>query len=172
MLVAGTGTGTALGITERLDGLQRRHPVAGFPLAVVYKFLDDQGSYLAALIAYYAFVSLFALLLLLSTVLGWVLVGHSRGSREGDAFGVEPIPGHWLPIGKPRHLSGGITGVVIGVLGAAYGGLGVVRPAERHEHDLGGVQGPAPRSLQGAGPQLAAAHHCRRCLGRHHGTGT
>ena len=42
-----------MGMTERLDRLQRRHPAAGFPIAVVYKFFDDQGSYLAALITYY-----------------------------------------------------------------------------------------------------------------------
>jgi len=35
---------------ERLDRMQRRHRVLGFPLAVLYKFVDDQGSYLAALI--------------------------------------------------------------------------------------------------------------------------
>ncbi len=36
--------------TERLDRFQRRHPGAGFPLAVLYKYVDDQGGYLAALI--------------------------------------------------------------------------------------------------------------------------
>jgi len=45
--------GEHMGMTERLDRLQRRHPAAGFPIAVVYKFFDDQGSYLAALITYY-----------------------------------------------------------------------------------------------------------------------
>jgi membrane protein len=53
-----------MGMTNRLDELQRRHPVFGFPLAVLYKYIDDQGGYLSALIAYYAFVSLFPLLLL------------------------------------------------------------------------------------------------------------
>jgi membrane protein len=36
-------------ITERLDRFQRTHPWAGFPLAALYKFFDDFGSYLAAL---------------------------------------------------------------------------------------------------------------------------
>ena len=56
-----------------LDGYQRRHRWVGFPLAVIYKFADDQGPYLAALITYYGFLSLFPLLLLLVTVLGFVL---------------------------------------------------------------------------------------------------
>ncbi len=41
----------------------------GFPLAVLSKFVDDQGGYLAALLTYYGFLSLFPLLLLLVTVL-------------------------------------------------------------------------------------------------------
>jgi hypothetical protein len=35
-----------------LDRLQRKSRVAGFLIAVVYKYVDDQGSYLAALITY------------------------------------------------------------------------------------------------------------------------
>ena len=59
-----------------LDRLQRRNRPVGLRVAVVYKYVDDQGGYLAALITYYAFVSLFPALLLLTTVLGVVLVGH------------------------------------------------------------------------------------------------
>jgi membrane protein len=62
-------------VTEHLDRFQRKHPWAGFPLAVAYKYFDDFGVYLAALLTYYGFVSLFPLLLLLSTVLGFVLSG-------------------------------------------------------------------------------------------------
>jgi hypothetical protein len=39
--------------SARLDRLQRRHPSLGFPLAVIYKYVDDSGGHLAALIAYY-----------------------------------------------------------------------------------------------------------------------
>jgi uncharacterized BrkB/YihY/UPF0761 family membrane protein len=64
-------------LTERLDRYQRRHPGAGFPLAVVYKFVDDDGYFHAALLTYYGFLAIFPLLLLSSTVLGLVL----RGTR-------------------------------------------------------------------------------------------
>jgi len=47
----------------RFDAFQKKHPVIGFPLAVFIKFGDDQAGYQAALITYYAFVSLFPLLL-------------------------------------------------------------------------------------------------------------
>ena len=78
--------------SERLDRFQQRHPGAGFPLAVIYKYVDDSGAYLAALIAYYGFVSLFPLLLLLSTVLGFVLPGTGPAAA-GAALGAEPVPG-------------------------------------------------------------------------------
>src|SRR4029077_3205984 len=72
-----------------LDRLQRRSRVAGLPIAVVYKYVYDQASYLAALITYYAFVSLFPALLLLATVLGVVLVGHpALQGQNAQSIGV------------------------------------------------------------------------------------
>ena len=119
-----------MGLVARLDGVQRRHPAAGFPLAVLYKYVDDQGGYLAALIAYYAFVSLFPLLLVLSTVLGLVLVGHPALQEQvlHSALSQFPVIGDQL--GQPRRLGGGIGGLVVGVLGALYGGLGVAQAAQ------------------------------------------
>ena len=61
---------------DRIDRIQRKHPVAGFPIAVLYKYFDDDGPYLAALITYYGFLSLFPLLLLGSTILGFILAGN------------------------------------------------------------------------------------------------
>jgi uncharacterized BrkB/YihY/UPF0761 family membrane protein len=46
--------------------------------AVVKKFSDDQAGQLAALIAYYGFLSLFPLLLVMVTVLGFVLQGDPQ----------------------------------------------------------------------------------------------
>lgn len=51
------------------DRFQRRQPWLAFPVAVFRKFGDDRAGNLAALIAYYAFLSLFPLLLLFVTVL-------------------------------------------------------------------------------------------------------
>ena len=69
-------------LTERVDAFQRRHPVVGFPIGVMYKFGEDQGPYLAALITYYGFLSLFPLLLLLTSVLAFVLDGHPELQQE------------------------------------------------------------------------------------------
>lgn len=108
-----------------VDQFQRRNQAAGFPLAVLYKYFDDSGPYLAALITYYAFVSLFPILLLMSTVLGAVLIHHPQVQHQiiHSALSQFPVVGDQL--GSPRRLSGGPGGVVLGILGALYGGLGV-----------------------------------------------
>ena len=116
-----------MSVTDRLDRLQRKYPPAGFPIAVLYKLFDDAGTYLAALIAHYAFVSLFPALLLLSTILGFVLPGNPQLQQQliHSALGQFPVIGSQL--GQPKHLGGGFGGLIIGSLGALYGGLGVAQ---------------------------------------------
>ena len=114
-----------MSMTERLDRVQRRHPAAGLPIAVLYKFFDDSGTYLAALIAYYGFVSLFPALLLLSTVLGFVLRGNPQLEQQLLHSALSEFPVIGPDLGQPGHIGGGIGGLVIGLLGALYGGLGV-----------------------------------------------
>jgi membrane protein len=117
-------------VADKLDRLQRRHKSASFPIAVVYKYIDDSGPYLAALITYYAFVSLFPLLLLLSTILGHVLAGDPelRQRLIDSALSQFPVVGEKL--GTPQELSGGAVGIVVGVLGSLYGGLGVAQAVQ------------------------------------------
>ncbi|WP_338892873.1 YihY/virulence factor BrkB family protein [Rhodococcus sovatensis] len=105
--------------------MQRKHPALGFPLAVIYKFVDDQGGYLAALIAYYAFVSLFPLLLLASTILGIVLAGNPELQEQILDSALSQIPIIGADMGEPDKIGGGTIGLVVGVLGSLYGGLGV-----------------------------------------------
>ena len=73
-------------LVDRVDDFQRRHAVVGFPLAVVYKFFDDQGPYLAAILTYYAFVAIFPLLLIASSVLGFFLQGNEELYTRAGAF--------------------------------------------------------------------------------------
>jgi len=114
-----------VGAVDRFDRFQRQHPVLGFPIAVAYKFFDDFGGYLAALITYYAFVSLFPLLLLLVTVLSWVLSSRPDLQEVIIESALRQVPVVGDQLGNPKALSGGIAGVVIGVAVSIYGGLGV-----------------------------------------------
>jgi hypothetical protein len=61
---------------RRADRFQQRHFAMGFPWAVMQKFGDDQAGGKAALMAYYGLFALFPLLLLLTTILGFVLSGN------------------------------------------------------------------------------------------------
>jgi membrane protein len=108
-----------------LDSLQRRNRAVSVVVAVIYKYLDDQGGYLAALITYYGFVSLFPLLLLLTTGLGVVLAGHPELQQQVLHSTLSQFPVIGSQLHQPQGLSGGTAAVVVGILGALYGGLGV-----------------------------------------------
>lgn len=108
-----------------LDRMQQRSRAVGFAIAVVYKYLDDQGGYLAVLITYYAVVAVFPLLLLLTTTLGVVLVGHPALQQQLLRSAVHQFPVIGDQLAQPHQLSGGVVAVVIGIAGALYGAMGV-----------------------------------------------
>lgn len=113
-------------LVAAVDGYQQEHRWLGIPLAVVYKFGEDQGTYLAALITYYGFVSLFPLLLLLVTILSYVLQGNPGLQQAVLNSALRDFPIIGQQIGENVHsLHGTVTGLVVGVLGGIYGGLGV-----------------------------------------------
>jgi membrane protein len=116
-----------MGLTQRVDAFQQRHPAVGFPLAVAYKFFDDQGVYLAALMTYYGFLSLFPLLLLLASILGFALRhnDHLRDEILGSTLSQFPVIGDQLR--DPSGLQGSGVAIVIGALTALYGALGVAQ---------------------------------------------
>ena len=95
------------------------------PIAVLYKFFDDQGVYLAVIITYYAFVSIVPVLLLATSVLGFLLEGDPelRARVLDSAVASLPVVGEQL--GRPEGLQGSVTAVVIGSLAALYGSLGL-----------------------------------------------
>ena len=112
------------------DRGQQRRAWTAVPIAVIKKFGDDQGGSLAALVAYYAFFSLFPLLLVFVTILGFVLQGDpsARQSVENSALGQFPI------IGTQLHHIGGLHGhvaaLVIGLVTSLLAGLGVTQAAQ------------------------------------------
>ncbi|OBI59610.1 YihY/virulence factor BrkB family protein [Mycobacterium sp. E796] len=108
-----------------LDRLQRRNRPVGVTIAVIYKYLDDQGGYLSALITYYGFVSLFPLLLLLTTGLGVILAGRPDLQEQVLHSTLSQFPVIGSQLHQPEGLSGGTVAVVVGIAGALYGGLGV-----------------------------------------------
>ena len=116
-------------LVDRVDAWQRRHRVVGIPLAVAYKFFDDQGGYLAAVITYYAFIAIFPLMLIGSSVLGFVLQGHPDLQQRilTSALAQFPIVGDQL--GRPEGLRGSTSAVIIGSVTALYGVIGLGQAA-------------------------------------------
>jgi len=117
-----------------IDRFQRRHPVIGFPLAVIYKYFEDQGPYLAAIIAFYAFIAIFPLLLISTSILGFFLQDDPalRERLLDTALSQFPIVGEQL--GRPEGLQGSASAIVIGALAATYGSLNLGQAAQNAAH--------------------------------------
>ncbi len=113
------------GMVRAADDAQRKFPGLGFPLAVIYKYFDDQGPYLAAIITYYTFVAVFPLLLLGTSILGFVLQGDPELQRAALDSTLRQFPIVGDQLGRPEGLTGSVTAVVTGGLIALYGSLGL-----------------------------------------------
>jgi membrane protein len=111
------------------DRTQQRHKWLAIPFAVVKKFSDDGAGGLAAQTAYYAFFSLFPLLLVFVTVLAYVFHGDKSFAKsvENSVLAHFPIVGTDV---KSRHLTGSVTAVVIGGLVSLWAGLGITQAAQ------------------------------------------
>src|SRR5579859_7811033 len=127
----------------RLDRFQRRHAWLGLPIAVIYKFFDERGPYLAALITYYSFVSLFPLLLLSFSVTGFVLQGHPGLRADLEHAALKKLPGLGAHLNIETFHGSGVA-LVVGIVGTLYGALGAMQAAQMSFNTIYGV----PRNEQ------------------------
>ncbi len=111
---------------HRLDSYQQRGPRVSFLAAVIKKFSDDQASQMAALIAYYGFFSLFPLLLVFVTILGFVLEGNTSAQNSvlHSTLSQFPIIGEQLQK-NVSSLKGNPLSLAIGLAGSLFAGLGI-----------------------------------------------
>lgn len=123
---------------DSFDQFQQRHAWLGFLLAVRQKYSDDQGGYLAASITYYGFFSIFPLLLVATTILGFVLRGHAHLQRSivNSALGQFPIIGRDLQL---HRLHGSVLALVLGIVVALWAGMGVFLAAQTAMDNLWGI---------------------------------
>jgi YihY family inner membrane protein len=114
---------------HKIDRRQQRTPGVRFVAAVYKKFSDDQAGQLAALIAYYAFVSIFPLLLVFVTILGFVLQGHPADQEKivHGTLGQFPVLSDSL---KLQSLKGSGVALAIGIVGTLLAGMGVTSAAQ------------------------------------------
>ena len=116
-----------LGPVRAFDRFQRRHRLVAVPVAVLRNFSDQRAGQAAVVIAYYAFFSLFPLLLVFVSILGFVLQRDpsARQSIVHSVLTQFPIVG-----AKPKSLTGSGVGLSIGLLGTLWSGLGVTLAVE------------------------------------------
>jgi YihY family inner membrane protein len=109
---------------ERFDRWQQQRPWSALPMAIVKKFGDDQSTNLAAMVAFWAFFSIFPLLLVFVTVLAYVLPDAStKASVLKNVASFFPL----LHPNTIKTLSGSWWTLLVGALTALWSGLAVVK---------------------------------------------
>src|SRR5581483_3186568 len=123
---------------DAFDRFQQRHAWVGFPFAVLQKYSEDQGGYLAATITYYGFFSIFPLLLVGATILGFGLRGHPhlQQSIVNSTLAQLPIIGHDLQL---HRLRGSVLALAVGIVLSLWSGMGVFLAAQNAMNQLWGV---------------------------------
>jgi YihY family inner membrane protein len=127
-------------LKDRLDLLQQRIPPVAFAVSVWLRYREDRNYEYAALLSYYGFFSLFPLLLVLVTILGWLL----RDNQElldrilDTAFSQIPVIGSELARDATALEGDGIT-LVIAILVTLWAGLGVVKVAQDAFNNMWGL---------------------------------
>jgi YihY family inner membrane protein len=145
------------GPLNRLDRFQQAHRSTAFGYAVLKKYGDDRGGYLAALIAYYGFLSIFPLLLAFFTVTAWVLAGHDGALHTLEVhLSSYPIIGQAVTSLAKHTLSGSVLALVVGVVGLVFGAQGLAQSLMYAMDEIWNVPvtdrpGYFPRLLRGLG---------------------
>src|SRR6266700_779254 len=108
---------------RKLDATQRRSTPTEFVFGVIKKYGDDNGGVLASNLAYSAFVSIFPLLLILTTILGLVAsVNPSVRDHVLHAVaGQVPAIGDTLTKNVKVLKRSSIIGLIIGFAGLIWG---------------------------------------------------
>jgi YihY family inner membrane protein len=131
MVTRGPAPGPPDNLLGRVDATQRRIPGVSFAAAVLKKYSDDSGGRLVAHLTYSGFLSLFPLLLVMTTILGYVAAGRpDLQQRLLDSALVQfPIIGDQLRT-NVTSLHGNALALAIGLVAAIWGGLGIAQAAQ------------------------------------------
>jgi YihY family inner membrane protein len=135
---------------DKIDNYQQKHAVPGFIYAVIKKYDDDQAGYQAALLTYYGFLSLFPLLLILTTVLGSIANSHPELQQTvvNSITSYFPVLGNQLSVHVHTLHRAGMA-LLIGLLFTLYGARGV---ADAFRHGVNSIW-QVPRRKQDGFPK-------------------
>jgi YihY family inner membrane protein len=129
-------------VVRRVDAFQQRHRVTGFAFGVVKKFGDVRAGSLAAHIAYYTFLALFPLLLLLVTILGFVAQNNVDFQHRlvHSTLAEFPIIGNQIARTVTSLRATGL-GLAISLFGLAWGSLGFTQSGQHAMAQVWNVPG-------------------------------
>jgi membrane protein len=127
-------------LVHALDRAQQTRPWLAIAVATWKKFSDNQAGNLAALIAYYAFASLFPLLLVAYTILDIIARKNATlASRLTTALRQYPVIGTHLGATTSAGLSKTGFALVVGILLTLYAGRGVATAMQNAMNAIWGV---------------------------------
>ena len=125
---------------RRVDRAQQTNRFVAFAFAVVKKFGDDRCPALAAQLAYYGFMALFPLLLVLTTILAFV-AKPVEDNILTTALQQFPVIGQQVGRQAVHPLTGSGLGVAAGLVGLLYGSLGLAQAAQHAMAQVWNVPG-------------------------------
>src|ERR1700728_3980647 len=128
---------------RKADTAQQDVRPLAFAVGVFKKFGDDRGGSWAALLTFYGFLSLFPLLLLLVTILGFFSGSeHSFVQRvENSAFSQFPVVGTKLSTNIHGLQGRSILGLVVGIVVVLWGSQGAIQTAQYAQSEIWNIRG-------------------------------
>ena len=128
-----------------IDAGQRRFTPAAFVFGVVKKFGDDNGGVLVSSLAYSAFVSMFPLLLVLTTVVGLIAAVDAsiKAAVLTAVSGQVPLLGHTLTGNVHELKRASVIGLIVGLVGLVWGATGLAQSGLFTMEQVWNLPGPA-----------------------------
>jgi YihY family inner membrane protein len=130
---------------RRADEAQQRHTASAFIFGVVKKYGDDNGGTLASSLAHSALVSVFPMLLILTTILGLVASGDPalRDSITHTAAHQIPIIGQEFTSHPSQLRRSSLIGLIVGLAGLLWGVTGLAQSSLFTMEQVWNIPGPA-----------------------------
>jgi YihY family inner membrane protein len=143
---------------RRVDATQRRFTPTAFLFGVVKKYGDDNGGVPVSNLAYSAFISLFPLLLILTTILGLIAAADPsfRESAVKNAVANQiPLLGQTLTTNVDTLHRSSTIGLIVGLIVLIYGVTGLAQAGLFTMEQVWNLPGPArPGYVQRLGRSL------------------
>ena len=120
------------GTIDRLDAYQQRHGFTAVPCAIIRKYSDDRAGRLAGQISHAAFLAVFPMVLVLLTLVGVVLNGHTEVQDDiiNSALRQFPVLGSDLRNNVHQLSTANTLALIIGLVWLVYGSMRLSRNAQ------------------------------------------